>query len=179
MDCNLPGSSVHGDSPGKNTGIGCHALLQGIFPTQKSNQGPLHCRQLLYQLNHQGRIQKCKWKAKWKEYKNETWSLTSRNDFTKETRHIQVRIQLAIDRQNIIKNMGYREVVQGEIVGTADLFTLWPSLPIPTVGKNTAPNWQRCAEIAALLLVLGSWIATVVCTCDGLLCHKKYTRQHA
>ena len=29
-----PGSSVHGDSPGKNTGVGCHALLQGIFPTQ-------------------------------------------------------------------------------------------------------------------------------------------------
>ena len=37
MDCDLPGSSVHGDSPGKNTGVGCHALLQGIFPTQGSN----------------------------------------------------------------------------------------------------------------------------------------------
>ena len=30
MDCNLPSSSVHGDSPGKNTGVGCHALLQGF-----------------------------------------------------------------------------------------------------------------------------------------------------
>ena len=30
MDCSLPGSSVCGDSPGKNTGMGCHALLQGI-----------------------------------------------------------------------------------------------------------------------------------------------------
>ena len=29
MDCSPPGSSVHGDSPGKNTGVGCHALLQG------------------------------------------------------------------------------------------------------------------------------------------------------
>ena len=37
MDCSLPGSSVHGDSPGKNTGVGCHALLQGIFLTQGSN----------------------------------------------------------------------------------------------------------------------------------------------
>ena len=36
MDCSPPGSSVHGDSPGKNTGVGCHALLQGIFPTQGS-----------------------------------------------------------------------------------------------------------------------------------------------
>ena len=34
MDCSPPGSAVHGDSPGKNTGVGCHALLQGIFPTQ-------------------------------------------------------------------------------------------------------------------------------------------------
>ena len=36
MDGSPPGSSVHGDSPGKNTGVGCHALLQGIFPTQVS-----------------------------------------------------------------------------------------------------------------------------------------------
>ena len=34
MDCSPPGSSVHGDSPGKNTGVGCYALLQRIFPTQ-------------------------------------------------------------------------------------------------------------------------------------------------
>ena len=38
MDCNSPpDSSVQGDSPGKNTGASCHALLQGIFPTQGSN----------------------------------------------------------------------------------------------------------------------------------------------
>ena len=37
LDCSLPGSSFHGDSPGKNTGVGCHALLQGIFPNQGSN----------------------------------------------------------------------------------------------------------------------------------------------
>ena len=42
--CSQPGSSVHGDSPGKNTGVGCHALLQGIFPTQGSNPGLPHCR---------------------------------------------------------------------------------------------------------------------------------------
>ena len=37
MDCSLPGSSVHGYSPGKNTGVGCHVFLQGIFPTQGWN----------------------------------------------------------------------------------------------------------------------------------------------
>ena len=37
MDCSPSGSSVHGDSPGKNTGLCCHALLPGIFPIQGSN----------------------------------------------------------------------------------------------------------------------------------------------
>ena len=42
MGYSPPGSSVHRDSPGKNTGVGCHALLQGVFPTQGSNLG-LQC----------------------------------------------------------------------------------------------------------------------------------------
>ena len=59
----LPGKS-HGqrslvgyspwDSPGQNTGVGSHWLLQGIFPTQGSNLGLLHCRQILYCLSHWG-----------------------------------------------------------------------------------------------------------------------------
>ena len=48
------GSSVHGNSPGKNTGVGCHALLQGIFPTQGLNLGLLNCRENLYQLSYKG-----------------------------------------------------------------------------------------------------------------------------
>ena len=91
MDCSPPGSPIHGDSPGKNTGVsfsrrssrprdrtqvspasqvdsllseppgkpkntavGSLSLLQGIFPTQDSNQGLLHCRRILYQLSNQG-----------------------------------------------------------------------------------------------------------------------------
>ena len=42
MNYGPPGSSVRGDSPGKRTGVGCHALLQGIFPTQGSNPHFLH-----------------------------------------------------------------------------------------------------------------------------------------
>ena len=42
------------NSPGQNTGVGSLSLLQGIFPTQGSNPGLLHCRRILYQLNHQG-----------------------------------------------------------------------------------------------------------------------------
>ena len=53
------------DSPGKNTGVGCHALLQGIFPTQGSNWGLLHCRQILYQLNYEGSYMLNSWRRKW------------------------------------------------------------------------------------------------------------------
>ena len=44
------------NSPGKNTGAGRHSLLQGIFLTQGSNLGLLHCRQILYCLSHQGSL---------------------------------------------------------------------------------------------------------------------------
>jgi len=53
MDCSPPSSSVHGDSPGKNTGVGSLSLLQGIIPTQELNGGLLHCRQILYHLSLQ------------------------------------------------------------------------------------------------------------------------------
>ena len=55
-----PGFSVHGDSPDKNIGVGCHALLQGIFPTQGSNPGLPHYRQILYHLSHKGSPNKIK-----------------------------------------------------------------------------------------------------------------------
>ena len=58
MGCSLPGSSVHGDFPGKNIGVGCHFLLQGIFPTQGSNLGLLPQRQIFYCLSHQRYIDK-------------------------------------------------------------------------------------------------------------------------
>ena len=41
-DCSPPGSSVDGDSPGKNARVACHALLQGIFLTQGLNPGLSH-----------------------------------------------------------------------------------------------------------------------------------------
>ena len=54
--CFVPGSSVHEISPDKNTGVGCHSLLQEIFPTQGSNLGLLHCRRILCRLGHQGSL---------------------------------------------------------------------------------------------------------------------------
>ena len=51
MDYSTPGSSVYQNSPDKNTGVGCHSLLQEIFPTQGSNPcllQLLHHRQIAY-----------------------------------------------------------------------------------------------------------------------------------
>ena len=51
------------NSPGQNTEVGSLSLLQGIFPTQGSNPGPPHCRQILYQLSHKGRPRIQEWVA--------------------------------------------------------------------------------------------------------------------
>ena len=63
VDCSPPGPSVHGNSLGKNTGVGCHALLQRIFPIQRSNPGLPHCRQILYHLSYQGSPRILAWVA--------------------------------------------------------------------------------------------------------------------
>ena len=51
------------NSPGQNTGVGSLSLLQGIFPTQGSNPGLPHCRQILHQVSHKGSPRKLEWVA--------------------------------------------------------------------------------------------------------------------
>ena len=63
MDCSPPGSFAHRDSPAKNTGVGCHALLQGIVPIQGLNPGLLHCRRILYCHCHKGNPRIPEWVA--------------------------------------------------------------------------------------------------------------------
>ena len=59
IDCSLPGSSILGDSPGKSTGVGCHALLQGSPQSRDQTQVP----RVLYHLNHQGSPRILEWVA--------------------------------------------------------------------------------------------------------------------
>ena len=60
MSDSLPPHGLHSpwNCPGQNTGVGSLSLLQGIFPIQGSNRGLPHCRQILYQLSHQGSPEK-------------------------------------------------------------------------------------------------------------------------
>ena len=63
MNSSLPGSPVYGDSPGKNTRVGCHALLEGIFPTQGWNLGVLPCWWVLYFLSNKRSPRILEWVA--------------------------------------------------------------------------------------------------------------------
>ena len=70
MDCSPPGSSVHGNFPGKNIGVGFHFLLQRIFPTQGSNLGLLcllHWQADSLPLQHPGRPENTGWPSIYKE----------------------------------------------------------------------------------------------------------------
>ena len=75
-------------SPGQNTGVGSLSLLQGIFPTQGSDSGLLHCRQILYELSHRGSPRIPEWVAyhfssRSSRPRNQTWvSCTASGFFT-------------------------------------------------------------------------------------------------
>ena len=80
MDCSPPGSCVHEDSPGKNTGVGCHTLLQGILLTQGSNPGLLHCRQILCYLSYR-EVPSCMFCTLHCYFRTTIHSLTSHSSF--------------------------------------------------------------------------------------------------
>ena len=63
------------DFPGKSTGVGCHFLLQGIFPTQGLNPGLPHCRQTFYHLSHQRSQIWRRWyfSSGWKKDRSSEW----------------------------------------------------------------------------------------------------------
>ena len=67
------------DSPGKSTGVGCHALLQGIFPTQGLNLGLPQCKQILYHLRHQGSPIKGRITANLGNFPKITWLVFGRD----------------------------------------------------------------------------------------------------
>ena len=70
MDCSPARLLCPWNSPTKNTGVGCHSLLQGLFPTRGLNLGLLHCRQILYHLSYQGGPNTI-------QYKNKSWKKKS------------------------------------------------------------------------------------------------------
>ena len=115
MYCSPPGSSVHGDSPGKNIGVDCHTLLQRIFPTQGSNPGLPHCRQIPYRLSHPGRL----WILEWVAYCFSSRPSRSRN---------QTRVSCIADR--FFTSWATRETPQKPCQNLYYLTVCWSRLEI-------------------------------------------------
>ena len=125
-DCSPPGSSVHGDSPGKNTGVGCHAFFQWIFPIQGSSPGLPHCRWILSHLSHQRSPYYSLWKWKWKVQ----WYIIShplRCCYGNKVRSAFSRgLKSTYWYQNVVKK------------NTVIFFFLWDTQPGPKQGEWTA-----------------------------------------
>ena len=107
MDCSLPGSSVHGDSSGKNIGVGCHAFLQRIFPTWGLNLGLPHCRWILYHLSQQG----SPWILEWIAYHFSRGASWWRN----QTRVFSIASGFLTSwatRETLIRNNNYYNIIE-------------------------------------------------------------------
>ena len=99
------------DSPGKSTGVGCHFLLQGVFPTQWSNPGLPRCRQMLYPPSYQG------------SQSNLTDVLTKRDILDTETNTRDVRTQ----RDNYFTKQQGADHPYTKERGLEQMPPLWPS----------------------------------------------------
>ena len=118
------------NSPGKNTGLSSLSLLQGIFPSQGSNPGLPHCRQILYHLSHKGSPRMLKWVAypfsrgsSWS--KNWTWVSCIAGIFFTKNVHNQSQfllrckeeLRLWIQLNLAIKGQRSREIVVDSLGG--------------------------------------------------------------
>ena len=130
------------NSSGKNTGVGCHFLLQGIFPTQGLNTCLLHCRQVLYHLSHQGSLLL-------KDI------LSIKTGQLKKHQEIHASLYLIICRQNVIKictlfprntrdrssnqvisdNHQSDDIIQMKLISLKELGTVSPSLQVYPQGS--------------------------------------------
>jgi len=133
MDCSPLGSSVHGDSPGKNTEMGCHALFQGIFPTQGSNPGLPHCRQILYHLSHQGSPRILEWVA---------------NPFFRESSQPRNQTRVSCITGGFFNQWATREApIYWYTTFYLHIYQLMNFWIIPTFGRMNTGNKKACAQV--------------------------------
>ena len=128
LDCSLPGSSVHGDSPGKNTGVGCHALLQGILPNQGLKPFFPPCGRILYYLSHQGSPVGC-----WTLHQMTLCGLMTDSEVIAHSWH------------GINLSQFTSPSVSGYLFGFASLLILFgPQLPLPWNWDFGEITWTYC-----------------------------------
>ena len=130
------------NSPGKNTGVDCYSLLQGIFPTLGSNPGLLHCRQILYHLSHRGGPKMYYFKVSFAL----TYFHVSKDSIDKEILDIYCFLVLLSIKQSLkwseVKSLGYVRlfVTPWAVAYQASLSMglsrqeYWSRLPFPSPG---------------------------------------------
>ena len=96
------------ESPSKSTGVGCQFLLQGIFPTQGSNLGCPHCKQILYHLSYQGSYAAVYGVAKHQTLSNQTTATCFKDSHSIQIKHFKYhslykRLFLILPKINITK----------------------------------------------------------------------------
>ena len=149
MDCSPPCSSVRGDSPGKNNGVSCHALLQGIFSTQGSNSGLPHCRLTLYRLSHQGNS----WILEWVAYPFSRGSFQPRN--LTGVRCKQILYQLSYQGSPYIEFLKFSDKKKNKAVKNGQRIWIdispkmykWPHEQMLSLISYQGNTNQNCSEI--------------------------------
>ena len=141
MDYSLPGSFVHGDSPVKNTGVGCQALLQGIFLTQGSNPHLLHCRQILYHLSHQG---------------SSKWSKPTLMNFTNQTHRKEIDWAHQVSLRKPSKTENQKNELISELAHKVESFST------SSTGRLTASS-LACLSLSPRLPKAGTRLLLLFC----------------
>ena len=130
------------NSSGQNTGVGSLSLFQGIFPTQGSNPGLLHCRWIFYQLNHQGSPRVLEWVV---------CLFSSRSSWSQESN------QGLLNCRWILYQLSY----QGSATWwrCVRMLLSWPSHFSPFLWHHPFPalKWPVLSNNHRKLLVLGMW----------------------
>ena len=139
------------NSPGKNTGVGCHFLLQGIFSIQELNPRLPHCRHILHCLSHQGSptIKRMQW-LKFVIYPKELQELAVRNSHTAHARclsHLCIWRILELGEYNIWEKWGICPCCDDVAFLKPLLFSL---------------AWAPCLQMTMRLRILHSEVVTVI-----------------
>ena len=130
------------NSPGKNSGVTCHSLVQGIISTQGLNLGLLHCGQILYNLSHQGSPNICGYLHFWLHYPNLTNLIITGG---------LIQFLQIIDRENMDQKCNTRKCQENRGVSTFNLRMSFLSSILKIKDKNDIIISTTFSQISASL----------------------------
>ena len=128
--------------PGKSTGVGCHFLLQDIFPTQGLNPGLPHCRQTFYHLSHQRSQLWRRWyfSSGWKEDRKSEWVV---EESQRDLEAWVTRLYEVGCLHKLIYDLKWGQITQFKVnLHILDLEHAWFSVPQSLLENKLSAEWQ-------------------------------------